>query len=347
MPSNVQRLSIFGGLNLFGRFSSDAGVYSTRRDVENCLSESIDQSAVSTKESHCNNEPANEKSSAEDIPSPSVLDEITDSASPANLPKSGCVSISTAFTAIFVVSVAILGASLMIVSAKYSAESIELSAHGTDKVQEIFLSLVESTNSRLINASNYSINTLAEIIVQQVNERVVAAVSSYTGKCKFSVTQMAGMTANGEIDVLDMDAAFRPLWRQILELPDVASLILAGAEHGNWIVIMQGLLQEARFTLLVRNTSGTACRACLPAATNDSYRYTVDPADPMNWTYTGAHFKSEPRSRPWYLAGLSGQGAGRWTAPYVFNDEGSIGITAARLARAGGAGRSSASSGPT
>jgi hypothetical protein len=43
--------------------------------------------------------------------------------------------------------------------------------------------------NRLINTSNYSINALAEIIVGQVAERVAAAVSSYTGKCKLSVTE--------------------------------------------------------------------------------------------------------------------------------------------------------------
>ena len=53
----------------------------------------------------------------------------------------------------------------------------------------------------------------------------------------------------------------------------------------------------------------------------------------MSWQWTGQVLFLDPKRRPWYHIGVEGNGAGRWTDPYLYADEKNVGITATMMAR--------------
>ena len=222
---------------------------------------------------------------------------------------------------------------MITVSIKFSSDSNVLLTQNSNDAQQTYLDLVHNSNSRLINATNFSVNRLTELILQQVNERVESAVADYTGSSQFCVLQMTEMLESGELSQIDVDFTIKRLWRLYGDFPTVSSLIFSGAATDNWIVLLRNMIGLAN-TIIVRNTSGSICRECLPGASNLTYFYLVpELSQSTSWVWSGTALPVDPRSRPWYAAGLAGQGSGRWTAPYVFDDEGNIGITAARAAR--------------
>ena len=250
-----------------------------------------------------------------------------------NHPKKGKVSISTVFVAIFLTFVTMLGVSLISVSIKFSSDSNALLSHGSDQAQRTYMDLVQESNARLMNASNFSVNELTRLILQQVNERVEAAVTAYTGACQFSVLQMSEMLEYGELNEVDMDFTTKRLWRLYGDFPTVSSLIFSGWKTDNWIVLLRDMV-GLDHTILVRNTTGTICRKCEPGASDLTYIYSVpNMSRSTSWAWTGIALPADPVERPWFIKGVQSRGAGCWTAPYTFDDQGNIGITAARLAR--------------
>ena len=255
--------------------------------------------------------------------------------SPLSFPSRGRFSISTVFVSIFLILVAILGACLIAVSMKFSSDTNQLETEGSNQALQTYMDLLNFSNSRLINASNFSVDVLTTLILEQVNYRVATAIQAYTGTCQFCVSQMAEMLETGELSTADMDYNIKRMWRLYRDFPSVSSLYFTAAAVDNHIAFLRS---TTALTIAIRDTDGTVCRECLKGNSNLTEMYfgpntTSLVLNNSSLIWTGTSLQYEPTERPWYTVGLAGQGSNRWTAPYAFAQGDNIGITASREAR--------------
>ena len=73
------------------------------------------------------------------------------------------------------------------------------------------------------------------------------------------------------------------------------------------------------------------CAACFPGALpNYKYYWTlVAPFQETGWVFSAAKV-NDPRTRPWFVAAVAGNGSGRWTDVYTLSLGSSVAITACK-----------------
>ena len=169
--------------------------------------------------------------------------------------QSQAVSINMALVFIFGLSVAALGASLIIVSASFLNRSESLQSQSSLEIQVVLLALVNDSSTDLGLATNDAVNHLVFVVLDQTYRRALELVDNYTRWCEFSVLEMVDMWHGGLLDPRNLDLSRTQLWKVLLRFGSVTRVGFADSARGNYVGIQR--LPGGLYDLEMRNESGT------------------------------------------------------------------------------------------
>ena len=169
--------------------------------------------------------------------------------------QSKAVSINMALVFIFGLSVAALGASLIIVSASFLNRSESLQSQSSLEIQVVLLALVNDSSTDLGLATNNAVNHLVFVVLDQTYRRALELVDNYTRWCEFSALEMVDMWHDGLLDPRNLDLSRTQLWKVLLRFGSVTRVGFADSARGNYVGIQR--LPGGLYDLEMRNESGT------------------------------------------------------------------------------------------